>query len=290
VETTITRGKNIHVRASDRPQGAVILEPGAVIGAAEIGVAATVGKTSLKVVKPPSVAIISTGDELVPVDQTPLPHQIRSSNAATLITALSDWHIEPGVYHLIDDLKGTTEKLKELIETFQILILSGGVSKGKFDYVPQALNNIQVTKEFHKIQQRPGKPFWFGTHHSGTLVFAFPGNPVSSFMCFQRYFKPWLHRCLGLPRPQLYAVLAENIFFEPDLTYFTQVKIRLDHGMLKAHPVEGHGSGDLANLVDADGFMELPRGRDKFLKGECYTIYPFRSQISDISDLKSQEC
>lgn len=279
VEALTTKGKNVHYKGSDRPQGSVILKSGTVIGAAEIGVAATVGKSTLSVRKAPKVAIVSTGDELVPIDQNPLPHQIRSSNAATLVTCLKDWAIEPGVYHLGDDLQGTTSTLKSLIDTYQILILSGGVSKGKFDYVPQALGSIQVKKDFHRIKQRPGKPLWFGTHESGTIVFAFPGNPVSSFMCFHRYLKPWLQRCMGLSVPVMQAVLTDTIYFKPALTYFAQVKISLEKGILYAQPVEGHGSGDLANLADADGFIELPATKTRFLKGENYPIYPFRSKI-----------
>jgi molybdopterin molybdotransferase len=254
----------------------VIIEAGTQTGAPEIGIAATVGKTSLQVIKPPSVAVISTGDELVPLDQTPLAHQIRSSNAATLAVALEQWHIRSDQFHIVDDLHGTTSKLGELLESHQILILSGGVSKGKFDYVPQSLDRLKVKKHFHRIKQRPGKPFWFGSHPSGTLVFAFPGNPVSSFMCFNRYLKPWLNNQLGIPATSFRARLTKDIHFTPDLTYLAQVKITVDQGEILAHPVEGRGSGDLANLVDADGFIELPQGRNQFLAGEQYPVFPYR--------------
>jgi len=271
------KGQNVHKQGSDRPDGTTIIESGAIIGAPEIGVAATVGKTALKVIKPPSVAIIATGDELVSLDQTPLPHQIRSSNASTMAEALRIWAIKPELFHIVDDLKGTTDKLKDLLEKFQILILSGGVSKGKFDYVPKALEQLEVNKHFHKIRQRPGKPFWFGSHESGTMVFAFPGNPVSSFMCFNRYLIPWLNKIMGIQHAPLMAQLTRDIHFEPDLTYFAQVMVRLDHGTIQAVPSEGHGSGDLANLVDADGFLELPQGKNMFMAGELYSLYPYRN-------------
>lgn len=277
LKTTPEKGKNVHRQGTDRPEGAAIVKPGTIIGAPEVGIAATVGKARLKVIKPPSVAIISTGDELVAIDQTPLPHQIRSSNAATLQNALDQWKIIPDIRHIVDDLEGTTAALEKLLGMHQILILSGGVSKGKFDYVPQALDKLQVKKHFHRISQRPGKPFWFGSNRSGTLVFAFPGNPVSSFMCFNRYLKPWLNKIFGLPQQSPMASLANDIRFEPDLTYFAQVKIKLELGSLTAVPVEGHGSGDLANLVDADGFIELPREKNLFLKGEFYPLFPYRS-------------
>ncbi len=277
IQVAPKKGQNVHKQGTDRLESALLIKPGTILGAPEIGVAATVGKSTLKVVRPPSVAIIATGDELVAVDQTPLPHQIRSSNAATLADALNRWKIKSDLFHIVDDLKGTTDKLRGLIETYQILILSGGVSKGKFDYIPQALEQLQVTKHFHKIRQRPGKPFWFGSHGSGTLVFAFPGNPVSSFMCFSRYLKPWLDKLFKLPKPLLMAQLTKDLHFEPDLTYFAQVKVKLDQGHILAEPVVGHGSGDLANLMDADGFLELPRGKNHFSKGELYTLFPYRN-------------
>ncbi len=284
LSTSTVKGKNIHRKGSDRKKGTEILKPGAVLDAPEIGVAATVGKSVLTVLKPPSVAIISTGDELVPVEEIPLPHQIRSSNALTLSSSLNEWHIDADRFHILDDLTGTTNKLAELLENYQILIISGGVSKGKFDFVPQALEHLQVKKHFHRIKQRPGKPFWFGSHHSGTLVFAFPGNPVSSFMCFSRYMKPWLNRIFGLPSPAVIAKLAGDISFAPDLTYFAQVKISMEQETLFAYPVEGHGSGDLANLVDADAFMELPSGKQHFLQGESYPVYGYRrSVLSNLS-------
>ena len=270
------KGQNVHKQGTDRLAGSTIVQSGTILGAPEIGIAATVGKTTLQVVKPPLVAIIATGDELVAVDQTPLPHQIRSSNAATMADALNHWKIKTDLFHIVDDLKGTTDKLRELIKSYQILILSGGVSMGKFDYVPQALEQLQVTRHFHKIRQRPGKPFWFGSHKSGTVVFAFPGNPVSSFMCFNRYLKPWLSKVFKLHKPPLMAELAQDVHFEPDFTYFAQVKVKLNQGNILACPIEGHGSGDLANLVDADGFLELSRGKSHFSKGELYPLFNYR--------------
>ena len=277
IESSPKAGQNVHRKGSDRLADTAIINPGTVIGAPEAGIAATVGKSSIQVLKPPRVAIISTGDELVAIDQVPLPHQIRSSNASTFSSALKGWSIESDLFHIVDDLAGTTQTLSNLINSYDILVLSGGVSKGKFDYVPKALEELQVRKEFHRIAQRPGKPFWFGSHPSGTLVFAFPGNPVSGFMCFSRYLKPWLNQVFQLKNPMVQAQLSDSVRFDPDLTYFAQVKTTLNQGTLMARPVEGHGSGDLANLVDADGFLELPRSKNNFLQGEWYPYYPYRN-------------
>jgi molybdopterin molybdotransferase len=150
---------------------------------------------------------------------------------------------------------------------------------GKFDYLPMALEESGVQKLFHKVQQRPGKPFWFGKHSNGTIVFAFPGNPVSTFMCLNRYFISWLKASLGLATSTpLYAVLASDFTFTPALQYFLQVALSVnENAQIIATPVKGNGSGDFANLVDSDAFMELPAERNNFMKGEVFRVWPFKN-------------
>jgi len=274
----IKSSQNVHWKGSDRKQGSKIVEAGQLISPAEVGVAATIGKAKLKVTRLPKTAIISTGDELVDVSETPLPHQIRRSNVYRLQASLKQYKIEVDAYHLIDDQASIEKAIEQMLGTYDILLLSGGVSKGKFDFVPAAMEALGVKKLFHRIKQRPGKPFWFGLAPTGALVFALPGNPVSSFMCTQRYFVPWLRHSLGLDTLNLpIACLEQSVTFKPDLTYLCQVSTRFDtDGRLLAKPAEGHGSGDLANLVEADAFMELPRGKDVFEAGECFPVYFYR--------------
>lgn len=272
------KGKNIHRKGSDRGVDAILVKAGKRISAAEIGVAATIGKTDLQVSRLPKTSIIGTGDELVEVAAKPLAHQIRKSNSYSIQAALLSLGIASGNYHLKDDLEEVKANLKTLIGDNEVLILSGGVSKGKFDYLPAALEALGVEKLFHKVKQRPGKPFWFGKAKNGTLIFALPGNPVSSFMCTHRYVLPFLKQCLQLEEiPQPMAVLTKNFTFKPDLTYFLQVKISYNrNGQLLATPIEGNGSGDLANLTDADGLLQLPTGKVVFEEGEVYPIYFYR--------------
>lgn len=274
VVASIRDGQNIHRQGSDRPQGNVLLRPGYQINAAAIGIAATIGKDQLKVSKLPKVMIISTGDELVEINQQPLPHQIRTSNVYQLQAGCQCFGITADHRHLNDNLDEIKEILKVILNEYDAVLLSGGVSKGKFDFLPVAMEQLGVQKLFHKIKQRPGKPFWFGQYSGGATVFAFPGNPVSSFMCAQVYFMPWLEKSLGLPTSEpKYAMLTAPIHFKPDLTYFAQVKIEMRKtGELLATPIEGNGSGDLANLVDANAFLEVPRGSDIFAAG---MVLPF---------------
>ncbi|MBI1226115.1 MAG: molybdopterin molybdenumtransferase MoeA [Bacteroidetes bacterium] len=269
--------QNVHRRGSDRREMDVILERGALLSSAEIGVLATIGCTEVRVSGLHRACILSSGDELVEVHETPLPHQIRKSNVHVMAAVLGTWGLNADLLHLPDDPTAIETTLRDCLKNYDVLLMSGGVSMGKFDHLPEVLEKIGVRKWFHKVSQRPGKPFWFGSTNS-TVIFAFPGNPVSSFMCLHRYFQPWLRASRGLqPIENQYAVLAEDYFFKPDLTYFLQVELtNSPDGRLLAKPVTGQGSGDLANLVDSDAFMELPLERQEFKAGEAFPIWRFR--------------
>lgn len=275
----VRAGQNIHRQGEDRQSGELIVQPGCVLTAAEIGVAATVGRDRIKVGRRPRTLVVSTGDELVAVDQTPLPYQIRRSNVPTLAALLRTWGIPVDTLHLPDNADLIRRRLAERINDYDLVLLSGGVSRGAFDYLPDALTAIGVQRLFHKVSQRPGKPFWFGHLPEKTAVFALPGNPVSSFVCARYYVRAWLEACLGVTAsPTLYAQLQEPVRFTPELTYFLPVKlVSRPDGILGAYPILGHGSGDLANMVDIDAFQILPTGRQHFPAGTVYPILPFRN-------------
>lgn len=280
IAETVKCGQNIHYQGEDRQKGSVIVPKGVRISAAELGVAAAIGQPALLVRCLPKVITISTGDELVTVAEMPLPHQIRQSNTFPISDLLKRYNIESDHLHINDDAAGTYQALKKCVEQYDVIVLSGGVSRGKFDYIPAALAQLGVEKLFHRVKQRPGKPFWFGKAANGTTIFALPGNPVSSFMCCNRYVLPWLRASLGLPPfENQYAILAEDFIFKKDLQYFLQVKLSYDEqGCVWAKPVVGHGSGDLANLVDADAFLELPQTQSVFKKGTVYRLLRYRSR------------
>jgi len=272
-----TKGQNIHPQGKDHQKGTLLIDKGTLLSAAEIGIAASVGKPAMQVAVSPKIAIISTGNELVDVDEQPLPYQIRSSNVYQIQAQLKHWGITADRLHIPDELPVIKQQLENAIEQYDVLLLSGGVSKGKFDYLPQALADLDIKKAFHKITQRPGKPFWFGTN-SSTTVFAFPGNPVSTFTCLIRYFKIWLDAYLKMKSSKLsYFPLLEEVHFKPDLTYFLPVKLltKVD-GETTAKPSKGNGSGDFANLTHVDGFLELPKGKDIYEKGSYYPYFNFR--------------
>lgn len=252
------KGQNIHLKGSDEKRNALVLKEGSRISASEIGLLATLGCHEIIVKRLPKVSVISTGNELVDVDQDPLPHQIRRSNTYSLFAALGAEGIVPLLLHLPDDPDIIRQRLRVVVQEMDVVLLSGGVSRGKFDYIPQVLQELGVEKVFHGVSQRPGKPFWFGVNHkSGSTIFSFPGNPVSTFVNYHVYFKNWLNKSFGLPALELNVFLRDQIQIEGDLTRFLRVKTNCESGRLIASLVTGNGSGDLISLVHSDGFIKL---------------------------------
>ena len=273
---TVKSFQNIHKKGLDRKKNDVLIPKNTLISAAEIGVFATVGKSKVKVAKQPKVIIVSTGNELVEVSETPAEHQIRRSNVYTLVSLLENIKIKADIAHILDDKKTLETKIASFLNEYDVLLFSGAVSKGKFDFIPEVLNNLGVEKLFHRVKQKPGKPFWFGKKANKT-VFAFPGNPVSTFVSCLKYFYPWFYKSVGLNyKNNQEAILTDDFSFKSELTYFLQVKLHQENGKLFATPIVGKGSGDLANLVDADAFLELPDDKTNFTKGEIFPVITYR--------------
>ncbi|WP_394971967.1 molybdopterin molybdotransferase MoeA [uncultured Croceitalea sp.] len=254
----VKKGQNIHIQGSDEAKGTIVLNKGTKIEAAEIGVLASVGKIEVLVKKMPKIVLVSTGDELVDVSETPRLHQIRKSNSHTLKAALLNETIVANAIHIADDKETTKSEILEALKQNDVLLLSGGVSKGKYDYLPKVFEELGVKKIFHRVKQRPGKPFWFGKHkETNTTIFAFPGNPASTFANYHIYFKPWLNLSLGLPESEITVILNERFENNTDLTRFIRAKVKMDSAKLIASLVLGNGSGDLTSLTKANGFVLL---------------------------------
>jgi molybdopterin molybdotransferase len=273
------RFRNVHRRGQDARHKAILLEPGITLSPAEIALLASVGESEVRVYSMPRTAIISSGDELIDITGTPAPHQIRRSNTYALEAAMAEMKWNGAQFHLPDRKDVLQKYLKQISAVHDVLILSGGVSKGKFDFIPEVLEEIGIKKIFHEVSQRPGKPFWFGRSDEGKTVFALPGNPVSTYMCFYRYIKPWLLRSLRKVPSPVYAALASDFSFAPELTYFLQVRAEIENGKLIAYPDAGGGSGDFANLKNVNGFLELPANRNRFEAGELFPYIPFRNIV-----------
>ncbi|WP_158976122.1 molybdopterin molybdotransferase MoeA [Cellulophaga sp. L1A9] len=275
IHTAPTKGQNIHVQGSDKKEGTVLLEKGIRISASEIGVLAAVGKVNVEVQKTPTVCVISTGDELVSVSETPKPHQIRTSNVLSLKAALIKENIAATHLHLNDDKAVIESAIMEALKEYDVLLLSGGVSKGKFDFIPEVMDELGVEKVFHKVLQRPGKPFWFGVHEEyETIVFSFPGNPVSTFSNYYVYFSPWLKNSMGLGVRDRFVILTDDVEMHLVLTLYIPVFLEWEGATLMARPIQNNGSGDLTSLAEIDGFICLPPGETSYKKGDQVHFIP----------------
>ncbi len=271
-------GNAVHRRGTDRRAGEIIVPEGTRLGGREIAVAAACGRPRLCVSRRPTIAVVATGDELVEIDAAPEPHQIRRSNDTALRAALAQAGYPGADRHRVPDVQPEMEDLlRRLLGDYDVVILTGGVSKGKFDLLPAELERQRVRRIFHGVAQRPGKPLWFGVGARMQLVFALPGNPVSSYTCLHRYVIPALDASAGLaPPPPRVAALSAAFRFKPKLTCFLPVALAAGpRGEPLAAPVPGNTSGDFAGLVGTDGFVELPAGDDEFPAGTLVRYWPW---------------
>ena len=271
-------GSSVHRKGSDHPAGSLIVRAGTRLTGREIAVAAACGHATLRVSRVPKVAILTTGDELVEVDSPVASHQIRRSNDHALRAALiAAGYPQVERFHVRDMRHEIEHLLWHLLAEYDVLLVTGGVSKGKFDYLPEELNRQRVQRVFQGVAQRPGKPFWFGMSSRMTPVFALPGNPVSAYTCLHRFVLPALSHALGeTPRPLGTAVLGRSFSFAPKLACMLPVQVSFGpHAERVAFPHAGNTSGDLAGLVGTDGFLELPAGVHEFAQGTVATFWPW---------------
>jgi molybdopterin molybdotransferase len=267
---------NVHTRGLDCREGDMLLTRGARLGPPELAVLASAGLARANVHTDPRIVIVATGDELVAPDEPIEPWQIRRSNSYALRGALNlRGYQRVAEDHLPDDHAVMTERLASHLATHDVIVLSGGVSMGRFDHVPSVLRALGVTEVLHKVAQRPGKPLWFGTGPAGQTVFGLPGNPVSSLTCLLRYVVPAIGAMLGAPtrRPE-HVPLGAAFSVKPALWFFLPVQIEHSPTLgLVAMPRPTHGSGDFISLVGTDGFVELPPGPRDLAAGHLAPFY-----------------
>ena len=266
----------IHPRGSDHVAGAHLLGPGKHIAPADIAVITSAGLTAVEVSAIPRISIVSTGNELVPAGKPIEAHQVRLSNGPAIAAMLAsrgytDCHQE----HIVDERDVLKERLGGHLDASDALILSGGVSMGKADFVPEVLAELGVEVLFHKVSQRPGKPMWFGVAPGGKPVFALPGNPVSALVCCRQYVIPALAKAaLEVESLPEFASLAGDVSFKPELTCFQPVRLISNAaGQLLAMPVKTNTSGDFTALSGTDGYVELAAGQSHFPTGTPVLLY-----------------
>lgn len=264
--------QNVHFEATDSKQGDILISAGSQITPAVTGLIAASGLSRVSVKKLPKVAVCATGDELVEIDQQPLPHQIRQSNSYMLIAALHAEGIGAQRYHLRDEPQIMLEELSSISNYYDVILLSGAVSKGKFDHLPTVLGRLNMQTLFHGIAQRPGKPFLFGKLPNEVLVFGFPGNPISTFVCYQLYFKAWLNTSLGITTATPKAFLSKPTCFKSNLALHALVSLSYTGGKIIATQIESSTSGDMVSLALTQGLLSLPADRQEFGTEEAFDL------------------
>jgi molybdopterin molybdotransferase len=267
---------NVHTRGLDCREGDLLLARGTRLGGPELAVLASAGLPRAEVRAEPRIVIVATGDELVAPGEPIEAWQVRSSNSHALRGALAlRGYGRAAEDHLPDDPGVLRERLARHLATHEVLVLSGGVSMGRFDHVPRTLRELGVREVLHRVAQRPGKPLWFGIGPEGQTVFGLPGNPVSSLVCLVRYVVPALEAAAGLA-----ARLAEPVALgapfrvKPALWYFLPVQLDSSPTLgTVAQPKPTRGSGDFVSLLGTDGFVELPPGPADYPAGHVAPLY-----------------
>jgi molybdopterin molybdotransferase len=259
--TAIKPWQNISKRGEDVLQNEILVVKNQIINATIIGVLAVTGRSKIKVCKLPSVAIVSTGNEVININSPVKPYQIRDSNSHVLKAFLRQYHIDDIETSLLPDEK---EELKRGIGKLlhkDILILSGGVSKGDVDYIPEVLTSLGVKEIFHRVQIKPGSPLWFGIAETGAAVFALPGNPFSVQVAFKVFIEPYLRECFGLKQKTgLFVALLYPKNKNTKLDEFFPCRLISKNNTNCLLPITFNGSGDITATCHSDGIARHPSG------------------------------
>ncbi|WP_018969736.1 molybdopterin molybdotransferase MoeA [Rubritalea marina] len=249
----IQAGSFIHSMGADAARGAELLPTGTTLAAPELATAASCGYTHVQVSKIPHIHLLTSGDEVVPIDQSPETHQIRASHPIALRTSLESKKLATLTHHhLPDDPAATEAAICSSLATADMLILTGGISKGQFDFIAPILKKLCGDPEFHGVAQRPGKPFAF--HLKPIPIFALPGNPLSVMACTARYVIPALrqHLATAFSPPQLPPVA---VYLNP----FPRTQIlaaqMIDGRLLPASP---KNSGEYTATHHCSGVVQIP--------------------------------
>jgi molybdopterin molybdotransferase len=259
---TLQAGDNFVPPGAEAHAGATLVEPGTRLEAQHIALAAACGYEGLTVYAQPSVAILATGDELVPLGQQPLPHQIRNSNSYSLAAQISRHGGRPTIHPAVpDDLDASEAAIRAAFDC-DLLILSGGVSMGKYDFVEQALSNLHAEFFFTGARIQPGRPIVFGRlPEQGVYFFGLPGNPVSTLVTFALFAAPLLAALAGqkeLGSQFAQATLTQAIEPKPNLTRFLPAHLESSATSAMIRPIPWHGSGDQTAAAKTNCFLVVP--------------------------------
>lgn len=268
-------GQNIMPRGQEMRRGQTVLSAGALLRPQELGLLATVGRTAARAIPKPEVAVLSTGDEVVEASETPGPGQIRNGNGPLLAAQAARAGGRPRYLGIARDRLDSLRPLVAEGLSRPVLVLSGGVSAGKLDLVPDVLRELGVEAHFHKIEMKPGKPVYFGTHGERSLVFGLPGNPVSALVCFELFVRPAIRRLRGYTDAgpcTVQAMLVENFPYRTDRPTYHPAHLELTEEGWRVRPVAWLGSPDLRGLTRANAFVLFPIGDHQHQAGQVFPV------------------
>ena len=271
---TVELGGSLHLKGNDARKGEIVLQKGQRIGAVETALLAANGIAEPRVFRKARIGILSTGDELVEIGAKVADHQIRRSNDATLAACLRQHGFgQVETQWAPDDQSRIRACLEQLLASQDMVLITGGVSRGKHDRVPEILASLGVEELFHQVAQRPGKPLWFGRASDGKPVFGLPGNPVSCLTCLIRYAIPALRQMSGEANPVDKVTLEVSWHADERLTLFLPIRPGLIRGSVQPAPT--NGSGDFTGLLGSAGFVALPPRAQGYAPGETVAFYPW---------------
>ena len=276
LESGVPAGKNLILRGSDAEAGSVILKDGKTLEYPEIALLAATGHSEVEVYRRPQVAILSTGDEVVEVTEKPESFQIRNSNAHALAMQVRRRGGEARILPIAPDEINRTRELVEQGLEADMLLLSGGVSMGKYDFVKRVLRDLGAEFYFTQVLIQPGKPLVFG-QVAGTPVFGLPGNPISTMVTFEVFARLALDRLTGRsdsPLPFFAARLGSDFKHKPVLTRFLPARLAGDYGEATVNPVKWQGSGDLVAFAKANCFLVASTDRASWAAGDWISVLP----------------
>jgi molybdopterin molybdotransferase len=267
--------ENIAFRGEDVRRGEIVLKAGRKIRPRDIAVMASVGHISVTVSKMPRVAVISSGSELVEPSEFPGISQIRNSNASQLMAQIAEADAVGRYYGIAeDDEEQTLEMVNRAIAENDMVLISGGVSMGDFDFVPSVLEKAGVRILFSRVAVQPGKPTTFGLH-SDAVVFGLPGNPVSSLIQFELLVRPLISLMMGHDwKPLSVRLPMSEKYKRRHAERMALIPVKITAGRLVS-PVEYHGSAHISALPEADGIIVVPVGRKALEKGEIVSVQLF---------------
>ncbi len=272
------RGRFVRPRGSDVAAGRVAVGAGALLDPGTIALAAGLGRPELLVHRRPRVAILPTGDEVVPVGRIPAPGQIVETNGHALAAAARDAGAEPVLLPAAADDASALRRALVAARGADALVTTGGVSVGARDLVRAALASAGARLDFWRVAMRPGKPFTFG-RWGRTAVFGLPGNPVSALVTFELFVRPALRALAGLPgsgRLRVAARLGAAQVKPPELEIFLRCRLRPTRGVLVAVPLRSQSSGDLSSAAGVDALAVLPAGRSRIARGARVEVVVLR--------------